>query len=55
MILSRDGVPTVVTVVRHPATSLAPGAGLQAGATASLPGFARMYSASAFTVARFSA
>ena len=54
VILSRDGVPAVVTVVRHSATSLAPGTGVQADATASLPGFGQ-YSASAFTVARFSA
>lgn len=54
VVLSRDCVPAVVTVVRHPTTSLAPGAGLQADATASLPGFGQ-YSSSAFTVTRFSA
>ena len=40
------------TLVRHPATSLAPGAGVQAETTAPLPGFGH-YSVSAFTVAQF--
>jgi hypothetical protein len=45
---------TQVALTRHSATRLAPGARLQAEATAALRGFGH-YSVSAFTVARFTA
>lgn len=50
-VILRDGRRTQVALARHPATSLAPGAGLQAETTAPLPGFGQ-YSVSAFTVAQ---
>jgi hypothetical protein len=51
-VILRNGARTQVALVRHPATSLAPGTGLHAETTSPLRGFGQ-YSASAFTVARF--
>lgn len=53
-VVLRSGQRTQVALVRHPTTSLAPGAGLQAETTSALRGFGQ-YSVSAFTVARFAA
>ena len=50
----RSGQRVHVALVRHSATSLAPGTGLAAQTTVALRGFGQ-YSASAFTVARFTA
>lgn len=53
-VILRSGQGTQVALIRHPATSLAPGAGLHAETMSALPGFGQ-YSVSAFTVARFAA
>ena len=50
----RSGQRVHVALVRHAATSLAPGARLEAQTTVPLRGYGQ-YSASAFTVARFTA
>ena len=53
-VILRSGQRTQVALIRHSATSLAPGAGLHAETMSELPGFGQ-YSVSAFTVARFAA
>lgn len=53
-VILRDGHRVHVALIRHSATSLAPGAGLQADATCVLRAFGR-YAASAFMVAQFAA
>jgi len=51
-VVLRNGRQALVALVRHPATTLAPGAGLEAETTTPLRGFGQ-YSVSALTVVRF--
>jgi len=53
-VILSSGPRTQVALIRHSATSLAPGARLQADATTAVRGFGH-YSVSAFTVVRFPA